>query len=141
MSRGATSVHRVLNVGQGEKDLTIQRRKYKIVKIVNLIPLLIGSHCWVFFLGKCKGERRTVWLISPRLLAVNLVFVSADTELRRIAALNPTCHATGMEEWAFWAAFPCLTLSSETTNFRQPYFLPVAQTLVERVFVGNKKEP
>lgn len=32
-------------------------------------------------------------------------------------------------------------LSSETANFQHPYFLPVAQTLVERVFAGNRKSP
>lgn len=91
--------------------------------------------------SKGKGERRTVQLISLWPLAVNLIFMSADTVLRRIAALNPTCHGTGMKEWAFWAPFWCLMLSSETANFQHPYFLPVAQTLVERAFVGNKKTP
>lgn len=82
----ATSVPHVLNVVQGEKDLAIQRRKYKMVKTVNLTPPLIGSHCG-FFLDKWKGER-TVQLISPWPVAVNLVFTRADSMLGRIGALN-----------------------------------------------------
>lgn len=77
-------------------------------------------------------------LLSPWSVAV----------VRRIAALNPACHGTGMKESAFWAAFKCLMLASEASDSQfsvwtlSPRFLPVAQDLWKEHLLEQKpKKP
>lgn len=55
----ATSVHHVPMVVQGEKNLTIQRRKYKVVKTVNLIPHLIGREQGFFLEETQRGKKNS----------------------------------------------------------------------------------